>query len=173
MGVFKNMAGNIAGAAQKANSNPRIFISSAGPGVNPEQQNQIIKAWASKVARDLRRSARWFDEGKDKAFVQRKGRVENKLVRSIKIKYNYESGIVEYVGFSFERHGVFVHKGVGKGYRMAGNFVTKTAQTSSGKGRIAVEWFNPVLDEHLPELSNRLAEINANLAVNTVLAHIR
>lgn len=170
MGIFKQLS-QLSGAG--SNSHPRIFVSAGSSGNYPvETHNQLLKNWSTKVVRDLRKSARWFDEGKEQAFIQRKGRTENKLVRSIRVKLGKESGIVEYVGFSFERHGVFVHKGVGRGYEMAGNFVIRTASASSGKPRIAVEWFNPVLDKHLPEIANKLAELDANLVLNTVLARI-
>lgn len=79
-----------------------------------------------------------------------------------------EFGLANYVVFSFERHGVFVHKGVGRGYQSNGNgFVTRTAKNPAAKQeRMAVEWFFPVLEKYIPELADRIADINADVAVN-------
>ena len=32
--------------------------------------------------------------------------------------------------------------------------------------RTAVEWFNPVLEQFIPELADHLAEVNTNAVVN-------
>ena len=93
---------------------------------------------------------------------------EKKLAASIMSKVGKEFGLANYVGFSFERHGVFVHKGVGRGYLSDGKgFVTRTAKYPARiRERIAVEWFNPVLDRNIPILADELANINADAAVN-------
>ena len=94
---------------------------------------------------------------------------EKKLAASIMSKVGKEFGLANYVGFSFERHGVFVHKGVGHGYQSNGKgFVVRTAKNPTAKQeRIAVEWFNSVLEKYIPELADKIAEINADAAVNT------
>jgi hypothetical protein len=94
--------------------------------------------------------------------------VEKKLASSINSIVSKEYGLANYVGFSFERHGVFVHKGVGRGYQSNGKgFAIRTAKNPPAKQeRVAVEWFNPVLEKHIPELADKIAEINADAAVN-------
>jgi hypothetical protein len=71
------------------------------------------------------------------------------------------------VSFRFERHGIFVHKGVGRGYSSSKNMVTKTSKNPAGH-REKVEWFNPILDHHLPELADKIGAINANAVVNAM-----
>ena len=39
--------------------------------------------------------------------------------------------------------------------------------------RVAVEWFNPVLDRNIPILADELANINADAAVNATRMRIK
>lgn len=140
------------------------------------QQNELIAAWTPKVRRALRTSARWFSDGKDQSFVLRHNgaQIEKKLSESIGSYTKAQDGAIFKIAFKFERHGVFIHKGVGRGYKAAGQgFVNRIAKGPQVHPRIAVEWFNPVLDQHLPELVDRLAIINADAAVNATRMMIR
>jgi hypothetical protein len=131
---------------------------------NIDGHNEVIKAWKSMVTRKLKTSAHWF-EGKG-SMVMRGDRKEKQLWKSIRGRTHEDHGAVDRVTFLFERHGVFIHKGVGRGYQMSGNSVIRTAKGPQEKARVAVEWFNPVLNENLPELANKLAEINADAIIN-------
>lgn len=134
------------------------------------RQNALVLRWTPKVRTALRSSARWFSDGKFESMVIRDGgkQVEKKLAASINSKVSKEFGLANYIGFSFERHGVFVHKGVGRGYQSNGKgFVIRTAKNPAAKQeRVAVEWFNPVLEKYIPELADKITEINADAAVN-------
>lgn len=154
------------------NEKPRMFFSGT-MYFDLDGHNEIITRWASKVRRELKKSASWFSDGKDEPFVMRGPQREGKLVQSIETKIRKEYGAIDRLTYNFERHGVFVHKGVGRGYVASGSFVTRTAKSEPTKQRVAVEWFNPVLDRHLPELANKLAELDANIAVDATLMHIR
>jgi len=139
------------------------------------RSNELIEMWVPKVRRALRSSARWFSDGKTESFVLRDhGRqTEKKLAESIGSYTQKDVDRIFKIAFKFERHGVFVHKGVGRGYHAAGNgFVNRTAKGPQVHPRIAVEWFNPVLDQHLPELADRLARINADAVVNSTAMKI-
>jgi hypothetical protein len=85
-----------------------------------------------------------------------------------------EFGLTNYFGFSFERHGVFVHKGVGRGYQSNGKgLVIRTAKYPARvRERVAVEWFNPAPDRNIPILADELANINADAAVNATRMRI-
>jgi hypothetical protein len=66
-----------------------------------------------------------------------------------------------------------VHKGVGRGYHASGTgFVNRTAKGPQVHPRVAVEWFNPVLDQYLPELVEKIARINADAVVNSTAMKI-
>ena len=142
-----------------------------------QQQNELVLRWTPKVRTALRSSARWFSDGKFESMVIRDGgkQVEKKLAASIGSKVSKEFGLANYVGFSFERHGVFVHKGVGQGYQSNGNgLVIRTARYPARvRERSAVEWFNPVLDRNIPILADELANISADAAVNATRMRIK
>jgi len=141
---------------------------------NIQKQNALILAWVPMVRTKLIGSARWFSDGKTEAMVMRgtgsKRRQELKLAASIRSKTRQMYGEIDTITYSFERHGVFVHKGVGRGYPIKGS---GTIKNPGGRTRVAVEWFNPILDQHMPELANRIADINADAALNTARAKIR
>ncbi len=130
-------------------------------------QNELLLQWAPKVRTALKSSAGRFQHGKPESFVLRhKGdQREGKLAASIKDQTKEQFGEIYGVSFKFERHGVFVQKGVGRGYSIPtkGGFVVRAnKEPAIGRERVPVEWFNPILEQNLPELANRLAEIRAD-----------
>ena len=137
------------------------------------EQNALIKRWSPKVKRALKNSARVFQNGKQTSLVMRKGRMEGKLADSISARLGKKMGVIELVSFSFERHGVFVHKGVGQGYQMQGGTVVRTAIGSMSALRNPVPWFNAVLNLHIPQLADGIAVINANAALNATKLRIK
>jgi hypothetical protein len=130
-------------------------------GLNLQQQNEAVLKWSSMVQRYLRGAATLFTKGKE-GTVLLSGRTERKLDASIIGSTKRYFGVIDRVTYTFERHGVFVHKGVGRGYQLQGGVVRRVAKSKSTEVRQPAEWFNPVLDQTLPELSNKLAEINAD-----------
>ena len=135
------------------------------------KQNSIVLRWIPGVNRELRSSASWFQFGKTEPFIMRgtgaKRRQEGKLVNSIKPSTKQSYGEIDTISFSFERHGIFVHKGVGRGWEMNGKLVTRTAKGKmKNGGRNSVEWFNPVIDKNAPVLANQIAVINADAVLN-------
>ena len=150
-----------------------LNLSDSTATFNIALQNDYIKKWAPKVRRALKSSVRHMANGKETSFVRRKGRQEGRLFQSIKARTSKKMGVIELVSFSFERHGVFVHKGVGKGWELQGGSVVRTATGSMTAPRNSVSWFNPVLEKHIPELANRIALINTNAAVNATKLNIK
>ena len=142
-----------------------------------EQQNAAVLKWTPKVKASLRSSARWFSDGKDQSMVIRDHgkQLEKKLANSIDSKIRRDFNLISSVSFQFERHGVFVHKGVGRGYESNGaGFVVRTALNPPKKQeRVAVEWFNPVLDRNIPRLADEIATINTDAAVNATNMRIK
>lgn len=135
------------------------------------KQNNIVNRWVPKVNRELRSSAAWFRFGKPEPFVIRgkgsKQRKEEKLVNSLRPSTKQHYGEIDTISFSFERHGIFLHKGVGRGWEMSGKLVTRTATGKmKGGGRNVVEWFNPVIERNAPVLADQIAEVNADAVVN-------
>ena len=141
-------------------------------GFNPIEQNSLVVQWSSMVQSRLRGAATLFSKGKD-GTITRPGGTERKLEDSIVGKTRTDYGVIDRITYSFERHGIFVHKGVGRGYEMQGGFVQRTAKSQSSEVWQPAEWFNPVLDQALPELADRLAEINANAVLNATKMMIK
>jgi len=83
-------------------------------------QNDAVSKWASLVQRKLRDRTFWFDHGKQ-GTSNRPGRIEKNLGDSIKSVTKKQYGVIDRLTYSFERHGVFGHKGVGRGYEMQGD----------------------------------------------------
>ena len=136
-----------------------------------KEQNAVVRRWIPGVNRQLRSSAAWFQFGKTEPFITRgtgtRQRREGKLVNSIKPSTKQTFGEIDTISFSFERHGIFVHKGVGRGWEMSGKLVTRTAKGKmKGGGRNSVEWFNPVIDRNAPLLADQIAIVNADAVVN-------
>ena len=140
---------------------------------NIKQQNEIINRWRPKVRSSLKRSASQLSSGKGKSKVLRGTRREDKLAQSITSKTKQADGVINYVSFNFERHGIFVYKGVGRGYEMSSGKVIRTAKGPQTANRVPEDWFNPTIDQYLPELANKLAELDANIALNTAKSKIR
>ena len=138
-----------------------------------EKQNQLIKRWSPKVKRALKNSTKVFQNGKKTSFVIRGGQTEGKLSESIKARLGKQMGVIELVSFSFERHGVFVHKGVGRGYQIQGKVAVRTAKSATTKYRTPSPWFNPVLKTYIPQLADGLATLNANAALNATKISIK
>ena len=137
------------------------------------EQNELLRKWAPKVRRALKTAVRSMNNGKTTSFVMRHGRMEGRLFDSVKSRLGKQLGVIELISFSFERHGVFVHKGVGRGYNLAGGKVVRTAKGTMSAPRNPVPWFNPTLERHIPELANRIAVINLNAAVNATKMNIK
>ena len=159
--------------------------------------NSMLKRWGGFIQRKFSSSAARFMHGKTgsvtRGLQKNHSRTELKLDKSITNRADMHFGMVDYIGFNFERHGVFVHKGVGRGYVMEGGMVIRARKPSKqqqqyakdqnraigntrlegGMNRSPEEWFNPILDAALPGLADKVAEMNADAVVNATKMHIR
>ncbi|WP_291528605.1 hypothetical protein [Bacteroides sp. UBA939] len=125
------------------------------------EYNNAIIAWQHSVAAQLRRE-----------IASRSRKVAISLRPNT---YTDKYGMVERLGFSFLRQGIYIHKGAGKGQggytgskwyqikRINGTdvmtaIVRHTNPNSLGKQgespRETFEWFDPIIKKRLPELSD-------------------
>lgn len=151
------------------------IINRSAPSVSWEvsqQQNKLVLEWTVKVKEKLRESTAQFTKGKSGTVKRKGGRDEEKLTRSLRHRILNKQGITEGTSFRFERHGVFVHKGVGKGYKMVNGMVFRYAKGQPNPARQPVDWFNAVMDQHVPELANKIAVINADASINALRLRI-
>jgi hypothetical protein len=106
-----------------------------------EKYNGELQAWGRKTAAIIRASAGQFTSG------------SGELKKSIGVNYGRHGIEIERIGFKLVRHGVFLEKGVGRGYVFNGAGVNRIAKSEpEGRQRYAVSWFNRPLSKELPEL---------------------
>ena len=125
-----------------------------------EPFNERLKSWGNKVRSALPVS------------ISSHGIGGKQLKRSIRNTYYYEFGEIFRLGFSFAREGIFVHKGVGRGYNMVNGMVVKTSKTS-GFNRKPKPWFNPVVESFIPALEQIIKEYTETAIVNSSRIYIR
>lgn len=148
-----------------------------------EEYNKRVTAWGSALGSKIRMAIR---------SLTTKGKGD--LLKSLRLKTAKWYGEVDKLSYHFVRHGVFVHKGVGRGYIMQGGVVVrgykpgkvlKAAMVTANRSvpskilkpgevnRKPAEWFNPVVNENIEGLADMIAEMDADRMVNTTKILIR
>jgi len=94
------------------------------------------------------------------------------LSQNLKSRTRKDFGEIFMIGYQFPRHGVFFHKGVGRGWHMQGGKVVRVAKGQKKADRKPKEWLNPEIDKRLPKLADDLVELKADAAVNATRAKI-
>ncbi len=143
------------------------------------EYNKTIEAWQNSVAVQLRatiagKSLRIAQELQPKAYTD---------------KY----GIINRLGFSFPRHGIYIHKGAGhkqggyigskwaklkviNGIEVSTGIIRHTNPDSLGKqgtgNRRAFEWFDPVIKNRLPELADIVANYFDTMIIDATKIYI-
>ena len=125
-----------------------------------EAFNERLKSWGEKV------------KGALPVSIATHGISGKNLKRSIRNTYYYDFGEIYRLGFSFAREGIFVHKGVGRGYVMRSGVVFKTSKTP-GINRRPKPWFNPVVESFIPELEQIIKEYTETAILNSSRIYIR
>jgi len=138
-----------------------------------KEQNAVVRKWISMVQKRLKLNTALLTHGKNQSRFHH-GRLERKLSDSLKSQTKQKYGVIDQASIIFERHGVFVHKGVGRGYRMVGGTVVRTAKSVIPlTSRVPREWFNPAIDQLMPELIKKLEQINADAVINATRLTIK
>lgn len=154
--------------------------------ISQEEYNERVSEWGTRLGVKIRASIQ---------MLTSKGKKD--LLKSLRLKTAKWFGEVDKLSYHFDRHGVFVHKGVGRGYVMIGGNVhkvkgyqTKASILRMGKrlGRSWVNespksgaellrnpkpWFNPVVEQNINGLADLVAEMNADKVVNATKILIR
>ena len=141
-----------------------------------EDYNKRLGNWGSNTGRKIKLTI---------GMLSQKGKGD--LLRSFRLKTFKFYGEIDRLTFSFPRHGVFWHKGVGRGHVMKNgkvirgfkpgkeisDYVKEKGRSVPGPviigkviNRKTVEWFDPVLEKGIPHLANMIAEMRADQAVN-------
>lgn len=141
-----------------------------------EEYHAKLSEWQKETVTQLR------------ASIARYGMKGNALSDSIQPTFHKDKyGIVNRLGFSFERHGVYVHRGAGRGQggykgskwtyiqQIKGNkintgIIRHTNPESLGQmdagNRTAKPWFDPVVASRLQALSDIVSEYWATMAID-------
>ncbi|MNS40544.1 hypothetical protein D3C72_728640 [compost metagenome] len=82
------------------------------------------------------------------------GHADDMFRTSVRQRY----GEIDSISFKMVRYMVFVHKGVGKGNKIS----------DPGRKKKPKEWFNPIIDERLPQLADMVAAEKADSTVNVI-----
>lgn len=127
--------------------------------------NKAVERWADQVTSQLRATV-----------SSRSLRIARELHPNL---YTDKYGIVNRIGFSFPRHGIYIHKGAGRGQggwlgskwekikkingvEFSTGIVRHTDPSSLGKqdsgNRRAFRWFDPVVKSRLGELESIVLE---------------
>jgi len=125
-----------------------------------QEFNAQIQAWGTAVKSDLILS------------IGSLVKEDNKLSRSLKNNY-YADGKawggslaeIDRIGFSFRPEGVYIHMGVGRGYHRSGGVTNRVSKTNT-IGRKPILWFNPVIEQHVNDLSKIVEAYADNLVIN-------
>lgn len=140
--------------------------------------NTGVKAWAEKVAAELRASSEVLFGHRDAQLVTA---LQPRLSESIEPRIRFDKKYMletRSVGFSIARHGVYLHYGAGRGQggRVGSKWtdrygrLKKTTPDSIGKAgiapRMAEPWFNGVIERNAQELADILAEYSLDLTLN-------
>jgi hypothetical protein len=123
--------------------------------------NASVTDWANRVTSQL------------KGNISTAGIQGKMLGSSIKPNFKKDYGEIIRIGFKFHRYGVFVHKGVGRGYHMAGSGTMRTAKSETEKERKPKPWFNPVVERNLPALRDIVVDYTKDAIINTTRIFIR
>lgn len=116
--------------------------------------NRKVTQWAEDTQKDVRAELDAL-----RVVHAKYSRSPVSFKKALKAKLRLRSGEVSSIGISFPRHGVFVHKGVGKGTPVSRIGTTK---------RKAKPFLNPVLDKNLVRLSEIAADHMGNITVNSI-----
>lgn len=99
-------------------------------------------------------------------------RTSKKLAQSVMYRLKMEFGATSRIRYEFERHGIFYHYGVGRGYIREGNAVVRTAKSVSAKNRTPNDWFDVEIRQGLNQLADITQEFYGDLAMKQVLSKI-
>lgn len=132
-----------------------------------KQFNDDIDAWRIDVTRQLR--------GNVRMLVKQ----DELLSSSIDSNVYKKNGEPVRLGFSFEREGIYIHKGAGRGqggFRGGSKWIDRYGKLKKtnphsfykmGTGnRKPIRWFDPIIDKNLPALADVVAEYAADMQID-------
>ena len=134
--------------------------------------NKSVQQWTSDAETALKASVR--------SLVKRNVSLSDSISGRVFFdrKYGKEANRI---GFAFDRHGVYIHRGAGKG--QGGTSTTSTWINKHGKRmrrapestglqgtgkRQPIEWFNPIIRGRIEKLRDMVSDYSATMQLNIV-----
>lgn len=125
--------------------------------------NNIIHDWSRKTVFQLRGSILRKTKSNHKLLKAKqikqlkKAKKRVPLVNSLTTRTEFSvTGNADRVYFGMPPHGIFLKLGASRKHKHKKN------------PRKIIDWFNPVMDERLPVLANKLAELDADFALKYI-----
>ena len=142
--------------------------------VTEDQFNESVRNWTVVTRRKMRTNIQSETKQDSKEW---KGRKSKKLSQSISYRFRKQFGSISSIRYSFERHGVFLHYGVGRGYVRSGNTVVRGKRTgknskeisNGGINRTPVDWFDVEIRTGLRALADAAQEYYGDMALQSIL----
>lgn len=128
--------------------------------------NAKLMGWGYKVRQQLVASIRTRIE------------TDRILSNSLKVHYRHWGKPVKAgqeitsIGFSFVEEGLYVHLGVGVGYNMQNGTRVLTKKSDKVWRRFPIEWFNPIVEQNIPDLERIVTDYCGKLIINTTRIYI-
>lgn len=166
------------------NSRPRVLFESpadAMQNVRIEDRESLkafdeaLKRWGEEVVQALRISSAQHTGVSSQTDPSRR------LTYSIGYKIRYDKRFHKEpvsIGFSFARHGIYLHHGAGRGEggKQGSHWLNRLGQRretnpsslgKAGTSRTQRDWFNPIMDRYAPQLLDIVAEYCADMVVHS------
>jgi hypothetical protein len=128
-----------------------------------ERFNSAVKGWTAETHTKLKTAL-------TTAKAVKTGKLRDSLTKKIRTN---RDGITSRISYGFERYGVFVEKGVGRGYPAtrvtSGSAFAKRGENSTFKGRYPKPWFNETILAQMPELADEAAKEYADVTAERIL----
>jgi hypothetical protein len=122
--------------------------------MNFNKHNEGVKKWTADARIELRRNLSGLGV-----------RSSGKLLASIRASAKQNRGVIDRVGFQFERYGVFVEKGVGRGWPISR---VRGQSAAIMGGRSPKPWFNNTMESMVPKLADIVKDGMADEAMANI-----
>ncbi len=142
------------------------------PLLSVDEFNRKVKSWTLRTRSRFKSNAP-VGTGKDSTT-----RAAKKLSMSIHSRTKSKQGPIYKIGFQFERHGVFVHYGVGRGYIRQGGAVVRGSHKNekvdrtTGFKRRPNDWFDVEVRRGMKELADITQQYYGDWAMEKILEQL-
>lgn len=126
--------------------------------VDGDAYNASITGWDKSNTKHLKDTLNRLNVGKT-----------GRLLKSVSGRVKKIDGLAEIITKKIDRSGVFVEKGVGRGYPIESIRSNRTSiSAKGGKGREPKPWFNSTIDRDFPALADAVNKYWADASLRVI-----